>query len=147
MSQAVTHPSAASLAETGPTKSAPAPASGDNTPTRQPNAMQTDRESARAALLASPGDRLLEAARLGDVQALRAALAEGASTAHRDRAGRDALMLAAGSGSQAAVQLLLTAGAELARTDHEGRNAAEHARRAGHATLANWLDDRSRAHR
>lgn len=147
VSQAVTHPPAASLAETGPTKPVPGPTSGD-APTRQPNTMQdAGHESARAAPLANPGDRLLEAARRGDVEALRTALAEGASTAHRDRTGRDALMLAAGSGNQAAVQLLLAAGAEPARTDHEGRNAAEHARRAGHRALASWLDDRTRVHR
>jgi len=71
---------------------------------------------------------------------VRQALQDGASVNAADATGRTALMLAARRGDEPMVRLLLASGSDRSKTDSAGLTAAEHARRAGHATLAALLD-------
>lgn len=61
-----------------------------------------------------------------------------------DKKGETPLMVAASMGEMAIVQYLVEAGADVARSaDDEGEwTAAFHARRAGHAEIADWLAER-----
>lgn len=84
------------------------------------------------------------AARLGQARTLRRLLQCAAELEARtaDAQESTALHLAAGAGHQEAVALLLQAGADPVQTDASGAAAARRAEAAGHAALAELLDDR-----
>ncbi|MFI9722914.1 ankyrin repeat domain-containing protein [Streptomyces sp. NPDC052396] len=82
---------------------------------------------------------LTEAARDGDLTALRAALAAGADPAARDADDWSALDWAAGRGDAEAVRALLAAGAEPGATGREARTPYEIAVAAGHRDAAREL--------
>ncbi|EME99226.1 ankyrin repeat domain-containing protein [Streptomyces mobaraensis NBRC 13819 = DSM 40847] len=82
---------------------------------------------------------LVEAARNGDVRALRAALAEGADVRARDADDWSALDWAAGRGDAEAVRILLAAGAPPGATGREARTPYEIALAAGHLDAAREL--------
>ena len=95
--------------------------------------------SASAPAPLSAARRLVDAAAIGQLDAARQALADGAPVDATNAAGQTALMLAARRGDEALVRLLLAAGADRARTDPSGRTAAALARQQGHAALAPLL--------
>ncbi len=83
---------------------------------------------------------LLEAAKQGDVSAVRAALAEGVSPEVADREGRTPLHLAAEGGYTDVIRLLLDAGAEVDAEDREyGSRPLYYAVSGGHAVAAKLL--------
>ncbi len=88
---------------------------------------------ARMAAPPEAGGLLRQAARTGDIAALRRALptASPAQLNSTDAAGRSALMLAAGAGHLRAVQLLVAAGADAALVNSSGESAVQTARRLG----------------
>ncbi|MBX9400896.1 ankyrin repeat domain-containing protein [Lysobacter sp. BMK333-48F3] len=81
-----------------------APSFADASQSAQRQAVPAGQESARAGLF--------DAARAGDLERLRSALAEGASTSARDDRGNTPLILAAYYGNAQAVEALLAAGAD-----------------------------------
>lgn len=81
----------------------------------------------------------VEAARDGDVAALRAALAAGGDVHARDENDWSALDWAAGRGEPAAVRALLEAGADPTAAGHEARTPYEIALAAGHLDAAREL--------
>jgi hypothetical protein len=129
-------PAAPALRRSAPAGS-PSMATESNSALGQARPSLTDRATpvpANAALLA--------AAVQGQVEAARAALAQGASVDAADRDGHTALMLAARRGDATLVRLLLDAGADPALTDSEGATAAMLAQRAGHEALLPLLQPR-----
>ncbi len=76
---------------------------------------------------ASPPATLMEAAHLGDMEALTAMIAAGADLDATDEGGRTALMAAAGAGRVEAVFALLNAGADLSHRDNARRGARDYA--------------------
>jgi ankyrin repeat protein len=67
--------------------------------------------------------KLLDAARIGDAEAIRSLLAAGVDVNASDDNGRTALMVAAGRDNEALVELLLEAGADATKRDAEGVSA------------------------
>lgn len=76
---------------------------------------------------APPPATLIEAAHLGDMDALVAMIAAGVDLDATDEGGRTALMAAAGAGQVEAVFALLNAGADLSRRDNARRGARDYA--------------------
>jgi len=76
----------------------------------------------------APEGRLLDAARIGDADAVRSLLAEGANVKVADEDGVTLVMRAAAAGNAETVRLLLAAGADPTARDRHGRNAADRAR-------------------
>lgn len=93
---------------------------------------------ARAADRSAPerGALLREAAQVGDSQAVKRLLAQGAAVDAADAQGRTALMLAAARGDTLLVDWLLAQGAAAQLRDREGLTAADHADRAEAKALA-----------
>ena len=93
------------------------------------------------------GDRdrvggLFDAARAGDVQAIRSLIAGGAPVDARDGSGRTPLIVAAQAGSTAAARALLDAGADVKATDAEGETAYPFAALGDTPELVGLLLDR-----
>lgn len=76
---------------------------------------------------ASPPATLIEAAHVGDMDALTAMIGAGVDLDAIDEGGRTALMAAAGAGKVEAVFALLNAGADLSRRDNARRGARDYA--------------------
>lgn len=74
-----------------------------------------------AALAQAPATPVHDAARTGDIAALRQALAQGASANATDAWGRTPLIVALQQGRQAVVEALIEAGADVRATDAWGR--------------------------
>jgi ankyrin repeat protein len=98
-------------------------------------AAQEAQRRARAAAT----DRLLQAARAGDLVSLRAALGAGADRDAADRFGHTALILAAAKGAGDCCAALLEAGAARATRNAMGQTAAEAAAQRGFTALVGML--------
>ena len=87
---------------------------------------------------------LIEAADVGQLEAVRLLLDRGANVNAVTRRGWDALMFAAGRGYLEIVKLLLDSGCGVDASDNEtGWTALMWARKAGHLEIANLLQARS----
>jgi len=75
------------------------------------------------------------AARAGDIEAVRAAIAGGAAVDARDETGRTALHVAAESGRDGVARALLHAGAAVNAVTHDGRTPADLAAGKGYAAV------------
>jgi hypothetical protein len=94
----------------------------------------------RATAIADPAAALREAARRGDVSALRRLLAEKINIDARDASGRTALMLAVLQGQKQVVNTLLAAGADPNAADASGTTPLQAALAGAHSAIAAALE-------
>jgi hypothetical protein len=88
------------------------------------------------------GQRLLDAAKNGQVAAVQSLLGQPVSPQVKDEHGRTPLHLAAAKGHQATAEALLRSGAEINALDHSGKTPLDLAEASGHSALAAMLLNR-----
>ncbi|MCX7018306.1 MAG: ankyrin repeat domain-containing protein [Candidatus Sumerlaeota bacterium] len=87
----------------------------------------------------SDAQRLLDAAKNGNVSAVQQLLEKGISPKTKDEAGRSPLHLAVANGHQRTAEIILQHGAEINTADNAGKTPLDLAEAGGHTALANFL--------
>ena len=93
----------------------------------------------QTAKIETPDAPLWEAARTGNIEAVRLHLAGGMDANAKDESGWAPLHGASGSGQREIVELLLANGAKVNVTALSGKTALDYASRAGHKKTADLL--------
>ena len=86
-----------------------------------------------------PAADLLKAARAGDLTAVKALLAQGASPNATGEDGVTPLMYAAWGGHKDICELLISKGADINAKDKDGKTALKHAIKSKHPDVADFL--------
>ena len=85
------------------------------------------------------GQRLLDAAKNGQVSTVQSLLDQGVSPKTKDETGRTPLHLSAGNGHQATAEALLRSAADINALDNAGKTPLDLAETGGHSALATFL--------
>ena len=93
----------------------------------------------QTATIETPDVPLWEAARIGNIEAVRLHLAGGMDANAKDESGWAPLHGASGAGQREIVELLLANGAKVNVTALSGKTALDYASRAGHKKTADLL--------